>query len=91
MGNLIGQSKKKLKRSNSWLFKRHSKVKARVERRLSQDSRKTESSVDSKEADVEAEYEHSANGDSEEKSPISKISGISPGKNGKRKTKINIQ
>ena len=66
-------------------------MKARVERRLSQDSRKTESSEGSKEADVDVEYDHSANGESEDKSPISKISGISPGKNGKRKTKINIQ
>ena len=65
-------------------------MKARVERRLSQESRRSESSVDSKEGDVEADYDHSANGESEDKSPISKVSGLSPGKNGKRKSKINI-
>ena len=89
MGNLIQNTQKDMKRSNSWLFKRHNKLKARVERRLSQESGETETSRDSKEGDLGLDFEPSAV-DSDEKSPVSKISLLSPAKLGKRKSDMRL-
>ena len=89
MGNLIENTKKGIKRSHSWLFKRHNKLKARVERRLSQESAETETSHDSRDGDLGLDFEPSAL-DSDEKSPLSKISLRSPAKLGPRKSEMRL-
>ena len=79
--------KKGLKRSNSFLFKRHQKIKCRTDRRLSQESKESEMSEDSKEEALRMIEMHKS-----EATPLTGISKFSsPGKKRRRGRLGSIQ